>query len=131
MMNVPEEHRDEVARERTRKSAAEARERAVAVRSASRETNAERAALLSALTARWATHRNLVEEIRRTQAQLRTEVCRYAVFARERDTPPERMLVALKDMVRATIDLNDRDAQELMADVVRWGIDAYYGGKIA
>lgn len=62
------------------------------------------------------------------RAELRTSVGAHARRLRGEGLPPERMLVLLKEAVRdATLaELPSHRAKELLDDVVRWSVAAYY-----
>jgi hypothetical protein len=60
--------------------------------------------------------------------RLRETVTTLASFERAKGEPPERMVVLLKGIVAEAEGekLDWADAQSLLDDVVRWGIEAYY-----
>lgn len=60
--------------------------------------------------------------------RLRETVSALACLERTKGVPPERMLVLLKAiLVEAKAEkLDASDAQSLLDDVIRWGIEAYY-----
>lgn len=76
------------------------------------------------LDARDASH----AELAAARGQLCDAVGMLAVRLRRDGLPPQRMLVAVKDAVRAAAPTADEvlAAREVMGDAVRWGIDAYY-----
>lgn len=70
----------------------------------------------------------LVGRSREIQDRLRDTVEAIALLERAKGVPPEKMLMLLKGIViEAECEkLDDAEARSLMADVVRWGIEAYY-----
>lgn len=73
--------------------------------------------------------RNLVDESRSLRSQLRDAISELARYERRRDTPPEKVVTLLKRLVldAEAERLRNGDAQSLIDEVVRWGIEAYYG----
>jgi hypothetical protein len=70
----------------------------------------------------------LVQASLAIRAELRASVTAYARHLRTDGVPPERMLVLVKSAVREATpaELDAVEARDLMEDVVRWSIDAYY-----
>jgi hypothetical protein len=91
-----------------------------------RETGTDREALVAMVRERWRSHDELISEIRENTERLRGAVREFALTAFAQQMPPERMLIALKETVRGAIQVRGPEAQELMEDVVRWSVDAYY-----
>jgi hypothetical protein len=66
-------------------------------------------------------------ELRETAAAaLQTEVTRFAHALRESGEVPERALVLVKDAVASVFSNAGAEQTGVMADVVRWFVDAYY-----
>ncbi len=66
----------------------------------------------------------------RADARLLREVVRsYALHAREDRVPPERLLVALKQVVREVAQQDASDAYRVIYTdrVIAWAIESYYG----
>lgn len=70
----------------------------------------------------------LVGQSQPVRDRLRETVTALASLERTKGVPPEKMLVLLKAiLVEAKAEkLDASDAQSLLDDVVRWGIEAYY-----
>jgi len=70
----------------------------------------------------------LVQASLAIRAELRASVTAYVRHLRTDGVPPERMLVLVKSAVREVTppELDAVEARELMEDVVRWSVDAYY-----
>ena len=67
-------------------------------------------------------------------AKLRDAVCRYVDAARARGEPVERVIVDLKQEMRAAGAIKDYAAKEeraLAEGVIRWCIERYYGAASA
>jgi hypothetical protein len=109
-----------------RRVAVERRQRATMVRRQARGTTGEREALVAVARERSRGHDALISELQENAGRLRDAVREFALSACAEQMPPERMLVALKETVRAAVGIRGPEAQELMEDVVRWSIDAYY-----
>lgn len=109
-----------------RRQAAEARERATAARAESRELSAERRLLLDALQLGWREQASLIGELQESREELRRAVRAFTRELRRQAVPPERMLIELKQLVRDTSISRAPYPQQLMEQVVSWGIDAYY-----
>jgi hypothetical protein len=62
------------------------------------------------------------------RAELRASITAYVRHLRADGVPAERMVVLVKTTVRDAVppELDAFEARELMEDVVRWSIDAYY-----
>lgn len=63
--------------------------------------------------------------------ELEATVRGYARLLRVLGTPPERMLLLLKETVRERVPSHGVEARAIMEDVVRWGVKAYYDEDIA
>ncbi|HEY3584923.1 MAG TPA: hypothetical protein VGL90_11160, partial [Casimicrobiaceae bacterium] len=67
--------------------------------------------------------------------RLRAMVVKHARLTRALGEPPEQAIVEVKTLATAAIDevragrtkIDNRDAQMLRDDLVRWTIDAYFG----
>ena len=103
-------------------------ERARAAIRASRE----RAALSRSLLARAETlagaSTRVLRESQALRAQLRAYVTAYVRHLKAEGLPPERTIVLVKTAVRdgTPPELDVWEARELMEDVVRWSVEAYY-----
>jgi len=64
----------------------------------------------------------------RIRADLNASIACYARLLRALDKPPERMLVHIKVAFTEAAPHQDDDTRELLEDVVRWAIEAYYAG---
>jgi hypothetical protein len=62
------------------------------------------------------------------RAELRAAVTAYVRYLRVDGVPPERMLVLVKSAIReaAPPELDAHEARDLVEDVVRWSVEAYY-----
>jgi hypothetical protein len=62
------------------------------------------------------------------RAQMRDSVTAYAHHLRDSGEPSERMVVLVKSAMVEAIprDMDVLEARAVMADAVRWGIEAYY-----
>jgi hypothetical protein len=109
-----------------RRLAAETRQRAVAARAESGELSADRRRLLDALRIGWREQASLLGELQESRNILQSAVRAFSRERRRRAIPPEKMLVELKQLVRDTSIARAPHPQELMNQVVAWGIDAYY-----
>ena len=69
--------------------------------------------------------RELSDELNYDSARLCGATGQFARLARADGTPPERMVVLLKDIVERSA-LGPTLAAEIERQVVEWGIDAYY-----
>jgi hypothetical protein len=65
---------------------------------------------------------------RALQGQLRASVAAYVRQLKSEGLPSERMLIEVKAAVREATppELDVVEARELMEDVVRWSVEAYY-----
>lgn len=70
----------------------------------------------------------LIGDAGAAQAPARAAVSAFVLQLRHEQVPPQRVLVLLKDLVRQSSppELTAADQRELIEDVVRWTIDAYY-----
>jgi hypothetical protein len=70
----------------------------------------------------------VVQQSLALRAQLRASVTAYVHHLRAEELPSERVLVLVKSTVReaAPPELDVVEARDLMEDVVRWSIEAYY-----
>jgi hypothetical protein len=109
-----------------RRLAAETRDRATAARAESRELSSERRLLLDALRAGWREQASLMGALQDSRDELHSAVRAYTSELRRCAVPPERMLVELKQLVRETSIPRAPHPQQLMDQVVSWGIDAYF-----
>ena len=103
--------------ERARSAIRESRERA----STSRSLLARAEALADASG-------RVLQESLAIRAQLRASVTAYVRHLKDDGIPSERVVVLVKTAVRdaAPPELDAWDARDLMEDVVRWSIEAYY-----
>ncbi len=64
----------------------------------------------------------------RLRSELRSAVVAYARALHERDVPPQKMLVMVKDaaQVPTPVTLATSDAKDIVADIVEWAIGGYY-----
>jgi hypothetical protein len=70
------------------------------------------------------------------QPRLRLRVCRYVDALKGDGTPPERVIVQLKDLVRDSADVlpierSIDELNKLVVDVTGWCIERYYLDAIA
>jgi hypothetical protein len=112
------------SREHVRATLASARQ----TLAAARERHARARLLLSRSAARLEQGERTVQQSLAARAQLRASVTAYVRCLRAEQLPPERVLVLVKSAVRDDTppELDVADARELMEDVVRWSIEAYY-----
>ena len=98
-----------------------------AIRSARERTAISRSVLARAEALAGGSERVIQESIA-LRAQLRASVTAYVRHLKSDGLPPERMLVLVKTTVREGLpeDLDVYEARELMEDVVRWSVEAYY-----
>ncbi|HUQ84232.1 MAG TPA: hypothetical protein VM076_23980 [Gemmatimonadaceae bacterium] len=66
-----------------------------------------------------------------SRAELRASVTAYARRLRNDGLPPERVLVEVKTAVHETVSptLGSSEVADLVDNVVRWTVDAYYEGQ--
>ena len=66
-----------------------------------------------------------------SRAQVRASVTAFVRQLRLRGTPPEGMLVQVKDAAREALPapMHGFEARAVIEDVVRWSIAAYYDGN--
>jgi len=69
--------------------------------------------------------RELVNELAPMSYWVREATGVVARLERRQGAPPERMVIALKDIVEDT-DLDPTVKHEIKRQVIEWGIDAYY-----
>ena len=114
------------AREALLRLAADTRGQAVAARMVSRELATEREQLLAELEAGLREQGRLLADVNGARDRLHAAVRAYACLLRRQDTPPEKMLVEVKECVRHAPAPRGARGQELMAQVVAWSIEGYY-----
>ena len=116
--------RDAAATDEVRRTIERAR---VAIQS-SIERTARGQALLERTTLLADESQRLREASLQLRTQLRSAVTTYVRNLRDAGTPPERVLVSVKGVVRESFcrELSAAGARALLEDVVRWSIDAYY-----
>jgi hypothetical protein len=70
----------------------------------------------------------IVQESVDLREQLRASVSAYARRLRAEGQPSERMLILVKTAVREAVppELDSVELRELLEDVVRWSVEAYY-----
>jgi hypothetical protein len=97
------------------------------IRASQERTAASHSALARAEALAGASER-VVNEALALRAQLRASVTAYVLHLRAGGAPPERMLVEVKSAVREATppELDTFEARDLMEDVVRWSVEAYY-----
>jgi hypothetical protein len=98
-----------------------------AIRSA-RELTANSQSLLTRAASLVGASGRAVQDSVALRAQLRASVTAYVCHLRGDGVPAERMLVLVKSAVREATppELDVWEACELMEDVVRWSVEAYY-----
>lgn len=71
---------------------------------------------------------HILQEAAALRDELRAGVIAYAREMHDEGVPPEQMLVEIKTAMREIlpVELDVTASRELMADAVRWSIDAYY-----
>jgi hypothetical protein len=97
---------------------------------ASRERTAQSRSVLARAESLIDASEPAVRESHALRAQLQTSVTAYVRRLRADGLPSERMLVQVKSVVRDATppELDVDEARELMEDVVRWSVEAYYDG---
>ena len=71
--------------------------------------------------------RELLDVSRELREQLRHIVTSYVSILRLEGTPPERVIVQVKTAVEACeLSLDAKRRRQVMEEVVRWAVDAYY-----
>jgi hypothetical protein len=112
-------------REHVRRTLANARETLAAART----QHARSRSLLARAAALLDQGERVVQQSVALRAQLRASVTAYVHSLRAEQLPPQQVLVQVKSAVREATppELDVVDARELMEDVVRWSIEAYYG----
>ena len=73
----------------------------------------------------------VTESARYDAAALRVAVRRFVSDAKHHGTPPEGVLVALKERVRSSRawSLHQDERESLLRRLVNWAIDEYYRGR--
>ena len=75
-----------------------------------------------------ATSRSAIEDAIAVRIELRANVAAFVRELHDEGVPPEQMLVQVKHAIREILpsELDANASRDLMSDVVRWSIDAYY-----
>jgi hypothetical protein len=103
-------------------------ERARATIRASRALKGRSYSLLARAVSLVGASERMVQESDALRAQLRASVAAYARRLKAEGQPPERMLVLVKTAVRDAVppEFDAVEVRELLEDVVRWSVEAYY-----
>ena len=103
-------------------------ERAAAAMDASRDLHVRSLASLARADALVAISDSVRRQSAPDRAELRASVWAYAHTLRAEGLPPEAMIVEVKAAVRdaTPVELDSLAARVLLADAVRWSIEAYY-----
>lgn len=98
-----------------------------AIRASQERTEASRT-LLAGSEALAGAPARMLQDSGALRAQLRASVTAYVRRLKAEGLPPERTIVLVKSAVRdgTPPELDAWEARELMEDVVRWSVEAYY-----
>jgi len=67
------------------------------------------------------------ESVEQTVAELRAHMEQFGGLLRALETPPDRAIVQLRNVVNEVVPVQEEVTQGVREDAVRWGMLAYYG----
>jgi hypothetical protein len=105
---------------------ADLRLRSAEARAVAKVATARYAALVIECQRGFLRAKELRDQVDAARQELRGTVSRYADLLKQLDTPPEQTLRLVKNMVDESTP-RAAESFDVMSDVVRWCIEAYYG----